>query len=179
MIFFTSDTHFGHHNIIEYCKRPFSDIEDMNFQLCQKWNERVGPDDTVYHLGDFAMGKKDNIYLRKNLNGKVILVKGNHDRSTAVMKEAGFDEVVKNLTIDLDGFKLYLAHIPVHLPDPTERSYPTSLTAEPPAHYDYFLCGHVHTQWARNGKTINVGVDVSNYVPLTLTELLARDNAQL
>lgn len=177
MIFFTSDLHFGHKNIIEYCKRPFVDVDDMNEQLCQKWNARVKPEDTTYILGDFAMGPKANIYLRKRLNGRVILVKGNHDRSSAAMLEAGFDEVHKNLLIDLDGYKLYLNHIPVHLPDPTERTYEKGLVASPPPYYDYFLCGHVHTQWARNGKTINVGVDVSNYIPLTLSELLVRDNA--
>lgn len=175
MIYFTSDTHFGHVNILKYCNRPFSSVEDMNEKLCERWNARVGSSDTVYHLGDFAMGQKQNVYIRKKLNGKIILVKGNHDRSDSVMLDAGFDEVHRSLLIDIDGFKVYMAHIPVHFPDPTERSYDPSLVKDPPPYYDYFLCGHVHQQWKRKGNTINVGADVSDYRPLTFAELLVRD----
>ena len=51
---FTSDTHFGHKNIIEYCKRPFSSVEQMNEMLIKKWNNKVKVDDIVFHLGDFS-----------------------------------------------------------------------------------------------------------------------------
>ena len=57
--FFTSDHHFGHAKIIEYCKRPFSSVEEMNQVMIDRWNEVVGPDDHVYHLGDFAFGHND------------------------------------------------------------------------------------------------------------------------
>lgn len=174
-IFFTSDTHFGHANIIKYCNRPFASVEEMNEGIIQKWNAVVSPGDVVYHLGDFAMGHKDNVNIRKRLNGKVILVKGNHDKKDAVHLAAGFDEIHRRLEIEVEGYKLYLAHIPVHLPDPTNRTYPPDLVKSPPALYDYFLCGHVHEQWRRHGTTINVGVDVSDFTPLTLQQLLARD----
>lgn len=178
MIYFTSDTHFGHANIIQYCNRPFTDVNHMNESLIQNWNAIVGPGDTVYHLGDFCMGKKkDNVPIRKRLNGKIIIVKGNHDPKDELLREGGFDEIHNRLELELDGYKLYLAHIPIHLPDPTERWYPPDLIGKPPEYYDYFLCGHVHQQWKRQGKTINVGVDVSDYKPLTLTQLLARDDA--
>jgi calcineurin-like phosphoesterase family protein len=177
MFYFTSDTHFSHANIIIYCNRPFTDIDQMNEAMIKNWNDRVKPEDTVYHLGDFSMGKKENVFLRRRLNGKIILIKGNHDKKDELHKEAGFDEIHRKLSIELDGYKLYLAHIPVHLPDPTERWYPPDLLEKPPEYYDFFLCGHVHTQWARQGKTINVGVDVSDFKPLTLAELLVRDNA--
>ena len=176
MIFFTSDTHFGHTNIIQYCNRPFTDIDQMNEVMIKNWNDRVALGDVVYHLGDFSMGPKENVYIRRCLNGKLILVKGNHDRKDPLLKEAGFDEIHRKLEIEIDGYRLYLAHIPMHL-DAGERWYPDELKTQPPKYYDYFLCGHVHQQWKRNGKTINVGVDVSNYVPLTLAELLVRDNA--
>lgn len=178
MIFFTSDTHFGHANIIQYCKRPFRDVSHMNEALIEKWNSKVGPGDTVYHLGDFCMGPKENVNIRKSLNGKVILVKGNHDKKNEIHLAAGFDEIHKRLEIVVDGYKLYLAHIPIHL-DPGIRWYPAELKTTPPEEYDYFLCGHVHEQWKRNGNTINVGVDVSDFVPLTLAELLARDNVKI
>ena len=51
-IFFTSDHHFGHTNILKFCNSPFNSIEQMNEELIKRWNEKIGPDDEVYHLGD-------------------------------------------------------------------------------------------------------------------------------
>lgn len=178
-IFFTSDTHFGHARIIELSGRPFSDVEAMNNALVEKWNAVVGPGDVVYHLGDAFMGPPETVQIRKRLNGKIILIKGNHDKKDALLLSAGIDEIHRRLEIEVDGHKLYLAHIPKHLPDPTARTYPPDLVQDPPVYYDYFLCGHVHNQWKRQGKTINVGVDVSDFTPLTLQQLLARDDAQI
>lgn len=173
-IFFTSDSHFGHARIIELCGRPFADVNEMNEALIQRWNSVVGPEDTVYHLGDFFMGPKETVFLRKRLNGKIILIKGNHDKKDAVLKEAGVNEIHRSLELELDGHKLFLAHIPMHL-DPGERFYPEELKKTAPAHCDFFLCGHVHEVWKRQGNTINVGADVSNFTPLTLAQLLERD----
>lgn len=177
--FFTSDLHLGHIRIIELSHRPFADINEMNETLIRNWNAVVGPGDVVYALGDIFMGQSENAFLRKRLNGKMILVKGNHDKKDGLLLTAGVDEIHRTLEIELDGYKLYLAHIPVHLPDPSERTYPSDLIPSPPEDYDYFLCGHVHNQWKRRGKTINVGVDVSNFTPLTLAQLLSRDDDQV
>jgi calcineurin-like phosphoesterase family protein len=171
-IFFTSDSHFGHARIIELSGRPFANVDEMNETLIQKWNAVVGLRDTVYHLGDFCMGPKETVFLRKRLNGKIILIKGNHDKKDVVLKEAGVDEIYVNLQIELEGYKLYLAHIPIHL-DPGERPYPEELKKSPPEDYDFFICGHVHGQWKRQGKTINVGVDQWEMTPRTLLELLS------
>lgn len=81
MRFFTSDTHFGHANIIKYCNRPFNDVDHMNEVIISNWNSVVSPDDEVFHLGDVALGpweKWDSILTR--LNGFKTLVVGNHDR---------------------------------------------------------------------------------------------------
>ena len=76
----TSDLHFGHKNIIRYSKRPFKDVEDMNEQLIQRWNDRVSPDDIVFNLGDFAFLKPEQIAkILSRLNGKQYFVMGNHD----------------------------------------------------------------------------------------------------
>ena len=174
MIFFTSDSHFGHARIIELCRRPFSDVNEMNEVLIQRWNSVVGPGDTVYHLGDFFMGPKETVFLRKRLNGRIVLIKGNHDKKDSLLKEAGIDEIHRSLELELDGHKLFLAHIPMHL-DSGERFYPEDLKKTAPAHCDLFLCGHVHGAWKRQGNTINVGADVSDFTPLTLTQLLERD----
>ena len=53
-LWFTSDTHFGHENIIKYCKRPFKSLEHMNMEIIRRWNERVQPDDMVIFAGDFC-----------------------------------------------------------------------------------------------------------------------------
>lgn len=157
---FTSDTHFGHTKVIEYCTRPFKDAEEMNNALRERWNARVAPEDKVFHLGDVAMGPAHLLdgYIA-GLNGYKILVKGNHDRSTTRMLAAGFNEVVSSLYLEVDGAKLFLHHQPVH-----EKYWSPQAT--------FHLCGHVHKEWARQGPIINVGVDVRDFEPKSLKELL-------
>lgn len=92
--FFTSDTHFNHFNIIKYCSRPFSSTEDMNREMILRWNAVVAPEDIVYHLGDFAMGKASEWpKILHQLNGaRKILILGSHDRRPRQMLESGFME---------------------------------------------------------------------------------------
>lgn len=80
--FFTSDLHFGHNNIIIYDKRPFDSVEDMDQELVRRWNSKVGTEDMVYVLGDMFLPihKEYVCGILETLNGKIILVKGNHDR---------------------------------------------------------------------------------------------------
>ncbi len=86
-LFFTADTHFCHTNIIRYCNRPFESVEEMNETLIANWNRVVGPDDTVYHLGDFGMGTalgsngepQTLADIAYRLNGQIHLIIGNHD----------------------------------------------------------------------------------------------------
>ena len=84
-VFVTSDLHFGHDNILKYCNRPFRDIHEMNEYIVAEWNRRVGDTDTVYILGDVAMGPRssDPQYASSflsRLKGKKRVVLGNHDR---------------------------------------------------------------------------------------------------
>ncbi len=159
-VWFTSDTHFGHARVIEYCKRPFADVEEMDAKLREAWNARVTPADVVYVLGDFALGKREDLAKHvRALNGRLILIQGNHDRSKTAMLEAGFAEVHKELTVKLDGALLYLRHIP-------QKDLSWEATA------NWHLCGHVHGSWAREGRIINVGVDVRGFRPVRLWELL-------
>lgn len=80
-IYFTSDTHFGHGNVLGYCpNRKFETIEDHDAYLINTWNSKIKPDDTVFHLGDFSFGSVDyGVQLLNKLNGKKVLVAGNHD----------------------------------------------------------------------------------------------------
>lgn len=78
---FTSDTHFSHQNIIRYCDRPFRDTDHMDEEIIRRWNEAVSPEDTVFHLGDIALGPiADSLPKIARLNGFKIAVLGNHDR---------------------------------------------------------------------------------------------------
>lgn len=174
-IWFTSDTHYGHRNIIDYCQRPFGSVHHMNQAMISNWNQVVQPDDLVYFLGDFGMGPKSVLqHICSQLQGHKVCIRGNHDKSAKAMLEIGFQEVFDNLEIDLDEYRIYMAHIPISVRDPhvDDRKYNKELTVKPPLYYDYFLCGHVHEKWVRRGKVINVGVDQWGYTPVNLQTLM-------
>ena len=161
---FTSDTHFFHANIIQHCQRPYADVAEMNAALIQNWNAKVNDGDTVFHLGDFTFGGEENIaIILKQLRGRKILIRGNHDRPAWKMLVGGFHDVFEGFSMDIDGTKVQMRHVP-----PKDDAWKKTGAL-------YHLCGHVHEKWARQGDVINVGVDVSGYEPLTLPELLARD----
>lgn len=90
MRWFIADTHFNHANVIKYDDRPFNNVIDMENEIVRLWNARVKPDDTMYHLGDFAFGPID---LQKRILGKLngikILIRGNHDGSENRCKNTG------------------------------------------------------------------------------------------
>jgi calcineurin-like phosphoesterase family protein len=189
-IFYTSDTHYGHARLLlEYCPgrlKHWSTVEDMNEGLIARWNDRVGPEDTVYHLGDFAMGRAEDAQpIFERLNGaKKILILGNHDRSAKFMRAMGWTDVAKAATIKApDGRVIHLAH------------HPQSYERLDQMRVELQLCGHIHEKWARGaamvrtsmippyrdyvghwgsptGRIFNVGVDVRNFQPVTLAELL-------
>lgn len=164
MIYFTSDNHFGHANIIKYCNRPFASVEEMNETMIERWNATVTDDDLVYHLGDFAFGKPEFIAdILRRLKGKIVIMKGNHDRKMAPLRERC--EVKNFLVVQLDGFQLLLKHKPNYYIEHWHGA-------------QYYLCGHVHDSWTQivNQKTnraiYNVGVDVRDFTPVTLSQIL-------
>jgi calcineurin-like phosphoesterase family protein len=173
--FFTSDTHFGHANIIKYSGRPFKDVDHMNAAMVQAWNAVVAPGDVVYHLGDFAMGGKANVpKFLPQLNGTKILVAGNHDFKTSFMLESGFAAVLHQAVIkfpidprwqgmvpSLEAV-CYLSHVPKEDAPHIYDDYWGNRRQ-----VDYHLCGHVHDGFAEKltdaqepkVRVINVGVD--------------------
>lgn len=151
MIFFTADTHFSHENIIKYCQRPFQSVKEMDNTLIDNWNQVVGKEDTVYHLGDFGLfgrhyQKCSEIIDR--LNGKIILIAGHHDRRYLQL----FEEVYKVLKVK--GFTL--SHYP---------NVPCGLYG------GVLLHGHVHCLGKGAGSKVNVGVDVWDFKPVSLEEV--------
>lgn len=159
MRLYTSDTHYGHGNIIKYCQRPFDSIADMNDTMVIAHNAVVGPDDEVIHVGDFAFGSADYVQrTAQRLNGKFTLIRGNHDRKIGALKEIGWT-VVNELTLHENGYRLYIRH------KPDQQHWPQGS--------NFHLVGHVHTAWRRQGNMINVGVDQWGFVPRTLEELVS------
>jgi calcineurin-like phosphoesterase family protein len=174
-LFFTSDTHFGHANVIKYSKRPFGNVNEMNEALIEKWNARVKPNDIVWHLGDFAFlpaVKAENILCR--LNGKKRLILGNHDSVIEDNKQlhAYFELIEKKRVINIpdQGVGKYnrqqitLNHTP-------------ELTWESGHHGAWMLHGHCHgtTIHPWGGKIQDIGVDAPgmNYAPISYEELKA------
>lgn len=160
-VWFTSDLHLGHANIIEYCKRPFASIDAMNEALVANWNSRVRPEDTVFCLGDFGLGRpEDVIALRKRMNGAVTLLRGNHDRfgkSRAVELNVQVIEGDAELTLGATTF--HLSH------------YPRLLAEKLPGRTHLF--GHVHEKFKVRDGMLNIGVDVWDFRPITPDEALA------
>lgn len=173
---FTADLHLGHRNIIDYCNRPFRDVGAMNNALIENWNETVAGEDTVWVVGDFALGKiADTLPLASALNGQKILVAGNHDRCwaghghradgwTERYLEAGFTKVVQgSARVDIDGTSVLVCHFPYRGDSQRRDRY---VEHRPIDNGDWLLHGHVHDRWAQNGRMINVGVDATDFRPI-------------
>jgi calcineurin-like phosphoesterase family protein len=116
----TSDLHFGHKNIMSFCPvtraRFNSDVAYMTEGMITEWNERVGRDDLVYILGDVAFcSASDAAKIMRRLNGKKILIEGNHDRKLVkdVSFRNEFEEIHKYLDINYDGHKIVMFHYPI------------------------------------------------------------------
>jgi calcineurin-like phosphoesterase family protein len=197
-IWFTSDTHFGHANIIKYCERPFRDTDHMDAVIVDNWNSIVSPEDTVYHLGDVALGTIDKSLANVGrLNGYKILVIGNHDRPFMALEkgeselayakynewmiryEAVFQSVrfwrdVTTVPLDNGNREFRVSHFPYE-GDHTEKVRHMS---ERPIDVGMPLIhGHVHTKdmltfSARNTPQIHVGMDAWNYFPVAEAQVL-------
>lgn len=178
---FTADLHFGHRNIIDYCNRPFPDTDSMNRALIENWNDTVDPVDTVWVLGDFALGTiADTLPLARELHGRKVLVAGNHDRCwaghgpgaegwVARYLDAGFDEIVQGTTrIDVGGHSALMCHFPYVGDSHDDDRFADHRPADTG---DWLLHGHVHDRWTQNGRMINVGVDVADYRPIRDTDI--------
>ena len=183
-VFFTSDTHWGHGNIIKFCDRPFKDVEEMNYKLIENWNKKVPQDGLVFHLGDFAWGGSDmwkNI--RQQLNGEIILIKGNHDQKnmSSTAEQTLFKYSAWQMLIEIEGRKVLLNHFPFLCYAGVYRD-PKGLV--------YNLYGHVHSGPGKKGEDIprlihtfptqfDVGVDNNDYEPISWYEVNEKIQKQL
>ena len=156
-VFFTSDHHFGHKQIIDFESRPFKDVDQMNESMIESWNSVVGSDDKVFHLGDFSFLNKDATHhIVERLNGYKILILGNHDRgrSRAWWLDTGFEEVSKYPLIYNDFF--FLSHEPMYMNK----------------HMPYVnVHGHIHGQKYEGNNHFNICVEHWNYKPLSFEQI--------
>lgn len=160
MDYVISDTHFGHANIIDYEKRPFNNVQEMDNILIKRWNEVVSVNDTVYHLGDFFLTyTKRQLEIFTQLNGYIILIRGNYDRqsNTKLIDRIGFKEVYPELIYD----NALLTHRPVSLEYVVDKDCRMNI--------------HGHQHFNPSQVTpfhYNVSVENINYRPIEISKVI-------
>ena len=175
-IYFTSDLHLHHTNIIRYAHRNplFRNVGEMDRGLIKRWNSLVTRYDTVYHLGDFCFARTRSISNAMHIHadamhmvrGRTVFLRGNHDR--------GLQHANYFVCCRIDGIKVFMRHWP---PWQHPNRFPHSFNIPPDV--DLILCGHVHDKWKyrvhRVGENlipvVNVGTDVWGYHPVDLEKL--------
>ena len=171
MIYFTSDLHFGHKNILQFQKnRKFESIEEMDKTLIKNWNNKVKDNDEIYILGDFTL-KKDEEYISNilnQLNGKKYLIKGNHDywvkKESLVNK---FEWIKEYYELKYNKEKFILCHYPFEEWNGSRNNS------------SYHLHGHLHSTDTYNQitkaikfKKYDVGIDANNFSPVSIDDIV-------
>jgi calcineurin-like phosphoesterase family protein len=167
MYYFTSDLHLGHENIIKYCNRPFNNVEEMNKEIIYNWNKTVNDNDTVIVAGDFSFfstsmkgngTKTEYKEWSSLLKGNKIFIKGNHDSNNNNKSK------ISSIVLKISKQDIFVTHRPNDIV----------------LGYDLYLVGHVHNTWKhkiindgyRNNLLINVGVDVWDFKPIRIDNIL-------
>ena len=170
MKYYTSDLHLNHRNILLYENRPFRSVEEMNEALIENWNRCVKQNDEVYILGDFCFdnsGELANRFL-KRLNGKKYLIIGNHDSflKAKAFDKSAFEWIRHYAEIHDEGHSVILFHYPIAVWNKKH-------------HNSIHLYGHIHSNTQDHhpmtyalGNAFNVGVDVCDFEPKTLKEII-------
>lgn len=155
--YFTSDTHFGDHRVLNLYPRPFASVAEMDAELIRRWNAIVEAGDEVWHLGDFARTAQRAAEVLAQLNGRKHLILGNND---PVEVGEGWESVAPYAEIEREGRFLVLCHYPFRS---WNRQHKGALN----------LHGHSHGRMKELARQFDVGVDVWDYRPASLPTLLA------
>ena len=156
-VFFTSDTHFGDHRVLNIRPRPFRAVADMNEALIGRWNSRVTGDDEIWHLGNFAAGIGVAEAILPRLKGRKHLVSGNNDRPDVCA--LAWSSVQTYVELTVDGVMLVLCHYPFRSWNGMHRG-------------SVNLHGHSHGRLKPMTRQFDVGVDAREFQPTLLDELL-------
>jgi calcineurin-like phosphoesterase family protein len=183
-LFFCADPHFGHKSIIDFCERPFTNVDTMDDALIRNWNATVPPDGTVFLLGDFSFHKKDHSeWILNQLNGRIILIRGNHDHTKNIKF---FDEVHEMLQIKVvDNVRgkfqgcthITMCHFPMaiwnkkqygswHLHGHSHGTYKPAMNVS-----DHHFKELPEDIFFKYNKLLDVGVDVWNYRPVSYEQI--------
>ena len=168
-VFFTSDTHFNQQRTLELSRRPFKDLNEMNVKMIENWNNMIGPNSTVFHLGDFG-----DYRFRKYLNGDIKLLCGNYERDDilnnkvtkeSLVKKYGFNQVLDRASfgLDIEGDVVDLAMC--HEPTKAEAIVRGTRSI------DYALFGHIHGRQLIKPFGLDVGVDAHNFKPYSIDDV--------
>ena len=161
--FVVSDLHFDDPKIIKYCRDEFGSLGEMNETIIERWNGTVGKSDSVFFLGDMTgeTGRRPIDYWLSFLNGRIIMLRGNHDTKVVTKVPA----IKHPIIIDCHGTRIMLSHYPYR----------------PVAWNGWIIHGHVHNAHVSKypslnakGKTANVSVEMVNYAPVRLSDLLKK-----
>lgn len=161
-IFVSGDTHFGHSNIIKHCNRPFSSDVEMDKIMIRNWNEVVGPDDDVWHLGDFLYRARHPLaWYLEQLNGHIHLILGNHDKpyQRGIRAWDDFYDIEHYKQLNYDGMEIILFHYPIQ------------------SWYHWYrgaihLHGHSHGKVQPIHRRMDVGVDSNDFRPIPLDSIV-------
>lgn len=165
MIYFSSDGHFFHQNVIRFDNRPFTNVDEMNEMLIQNWNGVVRHDDEIYYLGDFSFGNENETgRVLSRLNGRKFLILGNHDKPKLMnVFKKHFEMIEQYKTLNYKDLYFVMFHFPIE-----------------EWHWQHkgaiHLCGHRHNTHLDNVnekyKRYDVGVRANNYTPVSIDYII-------
>lgn len=173
MKYFISDNHWGHKAIIRMENRPFSNVHEMNISMIESWNSVVKPGDEVYHLGDIShkINPSHLINILNQLNGKIYLISGNHDKPNILNKIGDrFEWIEKyhefNYNHKGDDYKFVLFHNPIYSWNGLWRG-------------SIHLCGHTHKNSSNFfnshvGRIMNVSCEMLDYKPISIVDVIEK-----
>lgn len=171
-VWFSSDTHFCHDREFLYGPRGFTNVKDMNEAIVERWNSLVAPDDTVYLLGDVMLNDNDvGMEFLKRLNGKISILRGNHDTNARVKLYASADNVIDwglySQVVTINGYNFYLSHYPTITSNMDNDA--------PLKRHVINLFGHTHQSdnfYHDIPFMYHVGMDSHNCYPVEITQII-------
>ena len=167
-LFFISDAHFMHENIIGYCNRPFKNAREMTETIIRNWNDSISNDDQVIFLGDFVVGCKNpkdiSEYIYSCLNGEKFFIRGNHDTDEKISEKITWmPKDCKVRWVNYKNCSIALSH------------YPYKNSDIKPLANAIYMHGHTHdTKLVSNinNRIINVSCEAVNYTPISFEKIV-------
>lgn len=186
-IYFTSDWHIGHANVLAYDQRPFTDLNHMHRVLINNYNSTVGVDDTCFFLGDMGLGKGDVLQkVISEMHGQKILILGNHDKGATAMRRIGFDLCFNVAALEIAGHLVTMTHCPLRGVWREDTSAMKGVAPGDNWHGEhkqqrfsiedfgqFHLHGHTHKAASERllGKQWDVGVRANDYRPINISAI--------